>query len=70
LDQKEITEHLQDKADDLLTQLAERVRIGAMGLDAALAHAFIAGARYVAVGTEAIEDLRTPAAQAPESEGK
>lgn len=53
----EITEHLQDKADDLLTDLAERVRIGAMGLDAALAHAFIAGARYVAVGTEALEDL-------------
>lgn len=53
----EITEHLQDKADDLLTQLAERVRIGAMGIDAALAHAFIAGARYVAVGTEAIDRL-------------
>jgi hypothetical protein len=51
----EIVEHLQDKADDLLTDLAARVRNGTMGIDAALARAFIAGARYVAIGTEALE---------------
>lgn len=60
---KEIEEHLQDKADALLTELADRVKSGAMGLDAALAHAFIAGARYVAIGTEAVESSE------PTSEG-
>jgi hypothetical protein len=45
----------QDKADAILTDLAERVRNGAMGIDAALAHAFIAGARYVAVESDVPE---------------